>query len=264
MGEGLCRLPFTPFNDDLDTTVVLHAIKSGVYKSHPATLVILTLHFPAFQKIEQVCLEVSLKQVGDQTSPNRPTFVSYGPLLVYKPPTRQSFDSSRWSELAWVAIYRKALDKLTVIVHGAEAKPHSIPLYLRVGFVFLHGSAAAVELRCVPSTPHLRRALVWRRAEVDPCQIDLRGSYPDAKVTCARDDGQPCAQSCEEFGPEHMTPAGWKERLKESQIGDWVAGSAQMVGGCQSLMVWADACRGGVAMSDDRERRRSLMYISFL
>ena len=220
--------------DDSGIYVTLEKVKQGTYASLPATFLIFKAEMNPSCSFKVACLEIRLTPLSRQwfahTSSNTLRVGAYGPAHITEWPegARMPGDlqGMRPASIKVSATPRGAM----LILHAGDPEQKIVPLDFMLGVVVIHNESA--QLSIIPSTGEYQRLKAFRRTRIFPLDLALTGDLGATPTTCAHQgEGGGCHSTCDDFGPEHMTPAIWRELLARRQIRNYVGNSPTTVSG---------------------------------
>ena len=102
--------------------------------------------------------------------------------------------------------------QLAVHVTGPSWAREGLPIFLRFGFVIVNAGPAkvAVTHRSPRHRSHNWSFTIAQRPYSSARTDALPGQD---RITCSSASGSPCAPTCCDFSPDHLTPAAWKRLL---------------------------------------------------
>lgn len=213
-GPGQSRTVATiPARNNFVMLVDLEKIKQGRYKSLPATLLTFAIQHSIIPMSHETCFEIRLDaKRAHRKNDLKPTVLyagAFGPAYVAER-MDQATPAASLTHPATVTSISYG-NGVLVVVRDRTPVWNGVPHALRLGVVVVH--SANTRVKVLPSTADHARGMVFRRSTIHPVDLDLGRQAGTPMITCARQEDGGCHSSCDDFSPEHMTPAMWKGLL---------------------------------------------------
>lgn len=194
--------------DPYGIQVQLEKIKQGTYHSKRATFVTFRISLNTFHGFAEACIEIRLAAQSHawyKKASTPPPFIgAYGPTHI-----EEISDRAREGERIPASVQMSLTSRgALATVRGRVPDVQIIAEGFYLGIVVVHEEA--VQLKILPSTIDCRRARAFRRTQVHPINLEMRGDAGFSLTTCALQGEGGCHPSCDNFDAAHMTPEMWK------------------------------------------------------
>lgn len=205
--------------DEFGIWITVNKNKQGTFDGRSATILIFSALLTGHRSYKETCFEIRL--VSKEEKPGQSTVLrasAFGPSYVTEWPLN---DAQIRTPNSLPATITSRPVRSGVLVFARSGRPGlgGVAKLVRFGVVVVH--SGEVELMVLPSTSAAKWVTAFRRTRITPIPLDLAREAGSSFPTCAKQGDVACHPSCDDFGPDHMTPAVWKEQLAQGYVKDY-------------------------------------------